>query len=136
MPRFRTYRTSFLAVVVIAALMLGSAGIFHFGMDMQNDGTMSGCAFMGERAICAMTALEHIAAWQSAFAATLPMAGLISLVLLLFVSLFALRSRKLIFLPDKDPPTYRFRLHYRKRAPFLDPLQEAFSNGILHPKVF
>lgn len=124
-----------IAIVTLALLVLGSFGVLHFGM-MPSDGQMSGCPFMGEGAVCRMDPLEHLAAWQSAFTATIPGQSVASFVLLLLLSLLLLQHGRQRFARKKASPTRGFRVPYRGRLFFHHPLQEAFSDGILHPKLF
>jgi hypothetical protein len=122
-----------IAIVALSFLLLSSFGVLHFSM-MQTDGQMSGCPFMGEGAICQMNPLEHLAAWQSAFTTILPGQSVVFLLLLL--SFLLLRFGRQSFARNKDSPIHLFYIRYRERLFFLNPLQEAFSNGILNPKVF
>lgn len=124
-----------IAIVALSFLLLSSFGVLHFSM-MQTDGQMSGCPFMGEGAICQMNPLEHLAAWQSAFTTILPDQSLASLLLLLLLSFLLLRIGRQKFARNKDSPIQLFRIRFRERLFFPSPLQEAFSNGILNPKVF
>jgi hypothetical protein len=122
-----------IAIVALSFLLLSSFGVLHFSM-MQTDGQMSGCPFMGEGAICQMNPLEHLAAWQSAFTTILPGQSVVFLLLLL--SFLLLRFGRQSFARNKDSPIHLFYIRYRERLFFLNPLQEAFSNGILNLKVF
>ncbi len=124
-----------IAIVTLTFLLLGSFGVLHFGM-MPPDGQMSGCPFMGGGAVCRMDPLEHLAAWQSAFTVTIPGQSVASLVLLLLLSLLLLRHGRHRFPRKKILPTRDFRVPHRVRFFFHHPLQEAFSDGILHPKLF
>lgn len=127
--------TTCIAVVALTFLLLGSFGVPHLGM-MPLDGQMSGCPFMGEGAVCKMNPLEHLAAWQSAFTTTLPGQSLASFVLLLLLSLLLLQRARQSFARDKASPIQGFRVRNRVRFSFYHPLKEAFSDGVLHPKLF
>src|SRR3989338_9044020 len=135
MRRFRTYRLSILAIAALALILISHTGIFHVGMNMQ-DSSMFFCPFMGEDAICNMNPLEHIATWQSAFTTTAPGKGVVSLLVLLFASLLVLQTWKHILSRRRDPPIQAFRVRYKVYFPLTSSLQEAFSNGILNPKIF
>lgn len=123
-------------LLAFSFLLVGSFGILHFGIETQSDGTMSGCPFTGEGVICAMSPLGHIAAWQSTFTTTLPGKGSVSLLLLLLISFLSLHMWREIFPRDRDSVIHRIRFKYWERTYFTNPFQEAFSNGIIHPKVF
>lgn len=72
-----------------------------------------------------MTMTEHLAHWQSAFAAVLAELLVLASVLLVFFSNVAL---------DSDTLHYS-RYKYARRVPLRPPLlQELFSRGILHRK--
>ncbi|MHB1086212.1 MAG: hypothetical protein ACYCZ0_00505 [Minisyncoccota bacterium] len=124
-----------IAIVTLTFLLLGSFGVLHFGM-MPPDGQMSGCPFMGEGAVCRMNPLQHLAAWQSAFTTIIPGQSVASFVLLLLLSLLLLQHGTQRFARNKASPTQGFRVPYRERLFFRHPLREAFSDGILHPKLF
>ena len=120
--------------------MVGALGLFNFGMTMGADGHMSGCPFMGTTAVCQMTPLEHISAWQNMFTATVTQNSdqfiiLMSLFGLTFIAIAALR---LMFDSCVALLESRQKL-YAKRLPafsLTNPLQEAFSQGILNPKLY
>lgn len=115
-------------------------GVATMDMRMSHDGTMaSGCPFMPDMAtLCQMQPLEHIAAWQSAFEATPNLHTALAVLLLLLSCVFTAVS----LCPRPIPQLRKVLLHtsahtyYRRQIPIAHPLQEAFSNGILHPKLF
>lgn len=140
MISLRSKLASILFVLALAAALLaGNMGLSHFGMSTDADGNMttSNCPFMfGQTAICTMSPLEHIAAWQSMFA-SLP-AGAISIlgVLLLAAFIYRFNWAKLQFYASKASfRARRFALHHTYILSSTS-LQELFSNGILNPKVF
>ncbi len=119
---------------VVSLLLIGSSGIFHSGMDMQSGKAMGNCPFMpGMTALCNMSPLEHVAAWQSMFTTTAAESALTLILLLIFAAIVFVYSLRRELYPEPRAP-----LLYRKLAVVLcrSPLQEAFSNGILNPKVF
>lgn len=107
------------------------------GMSTQPNGKMSDCPFANNTAsICTMSPLEHIAAWQSFFS-TLPVK---KMLLIFSLVIFALA---LFLLPKFFQQFLKYQnLFYLQRCRYLQkvfirhPLQEAFSNGILNPKIF
>lgn len=125
-------------VVVIILVFLGTmfGGLFHMTSAMDMSGDMSGCAFMthGE-AICSMNTLDHISAWKSAFTAITPSLTLLLLALAAVAIVLAVAPNLLLrqrYRPQILPREVRDRIYtfsYR-------PLQELFSSGILHPKLF
>lgn len=133
--RFGTYAAASLAGALFALLVFSSSGFAHAGMNMPIDSQTAACPFMGG-AVCTMSPLEHLAAWQNAFraafvndraAAQLLIASALLLVAGFLQNLAAKRGLLLLQRPRGIP---------RRETRILGPLQEAFSNGILNPKVF
>lgn len=124
----------FLIAATITVLFASSAGMP--GMTTNADGHMSNCPLMGVAALCNMSPLEHIAAWQNIFAA-LPFkkaAALASLLLLVSFTIFFLRD---FWDTSRLQSVAVHRQRFRRRARNVhDEIQEAFSDGILNPKVF
>ena len=138
-------RPAHIGVVLILAafLIAGTSGLPHLGMDMpmESGGQMSSvnCFMPGmTEALCQMNPLQHIATWQNMFAAVPSQGSILTLLLALLalalgaLLLYSYRGaappRVLVFQPSFA--------YYKRYIPFTDPLQEAFSNGILHPKIF
>lgn len=131
-------------VLLFAALVfffVGFLGLGHANMTMGSAGEMpAGNCFMPgmTEALCQMNPLEHIASWQSMFTAV-PSQGD---VILLLLALLALALGALFIHPHRSasPPQATVLqtpfLYYKRRIPIVHPLQEALSNGILHPKIF
>lgn len=124
-------------VAFLAVLLSGPS--HSMGMEKQSDGTMSGCLFIGMDELCAMTSAEHLAAWQSMFAATAPQKALVFSLLILFalIFVFVLVHTRRLFLPWSDYIIH-FRLYIRHNPhlSLFDPLKEAFSQGLLNPKIY
>lgn len=132
----------FLVLAVGAFIFMSIAGMLLSGMsmgmlgethgDMQGD--MQGCPFMLGTSICHMSLFEHIASWQAMFATT----GRISLIVLaalsMLVSLFFLS--KYFYPPPRYFSTRKLTRLTQKSLRFTESLLEAFSSGILNPKLF
>lgn len=118
------------AGMLLSGMSMGMAGETHG--DMQ--GNMQGCPFMFGTSICHMSLFEHIASWQTMFAAT----GRISLIMLaalsVLVSLFFLS--KYFYPPPRYFSTRKLTRLTQKSLRFTESLLEAFSSGILNPKLF
>lgn len=123
---------------LILMFLLGAmfVSLFHMSMGMDMHGGMSDCPFMAhEEVICPMDLADHLAAWKAVFQAVAPtivfliaIAGAVALVATVAPHLFTPKRRPILRLHRLlRERTYSFS--YR-------PLQELFSNGILHPKVF
>lgn len=123
---------------IFMLLLLGSFSLAYFhtqGMSAM-DVPMPGCPFMndGVPVLCTMSPLEHIEAWQDMFTAIpVAFAILLCLTLLVFFTPY-LHSFKW------SPPLrsrFRFTAPYTTSKPiFQSYIQEAFSSGILNPKLF
>lgn len=122
-----------IAITVLLGAMFLSLFSMFSGMDMA--GGMSGCPFMSHgEVLCPMNVADHIGAWQSVFQAITP-----TIVLLLAVVVVATITSVAphLLLPRYKPiPIIQRRLRERTYAFSHRPLQELFSNGILHPKLF
>jgi len=126
----------FIALAVFAMLLFG---FFGFGMGMDMNGTMINCPFAGHSmSICKMNPMEHIQEWQSMFT-TLPAKDALSSLLSILLALLALVGvtffRK-FSLHDQPWPEVYINPFYLRKPQIFDPLREAFSNGILNPKIF
>ena len=124
-------------VLAFSAVLL--FGFFGFGMGMDMNGTMINCPFAGHSmSICKMNPMEHIQEWQSMFT-TLPekdtLSSLLS-ILLALLALFGLRFFKKFSLHDQPWPEVYINTFYLRKRQIFDPLKEAFSSGILNPKIF
>lgn len=124
---------SALTLLLAFLLLTGSLGISHHGMSMDMDGTMTDCPFLPGVSICMMSPLEMIAASQSFLSGVIFNTDSSLILLLVFatpipIAFFALFS----------PPqiTSRFRVRKQKHRIRFNFLEEAFSNGILNPKLF
>ena len=107
------------------------------GMPMGMDGEMIGCPFMDMdgASICHMSLFEHISTWQGAFTSVVDQHGVGLLLLLLaavlaFTLIHLLGSLKDIACLPLD------QRRYRRKVIHLAFLAEAFSSGILNPKLF
>ena len=126
---------------VVAFFSVGFLGLGHTTMVMDPDGAMpvDNCVMPGmTEALCQMNPLEHIAAWQGMFASVLNqsdvsllLASLLTLILGALIVYAWHSTLPLLIRVLRHPSRYR-----SERIPFIRPLQEAFSSGILHPKIF
>ena len=128
----------FLLLAVGAFLFMSLAGILISGMSMgmagDMQGNMQGCPFMLGTSICHMSLFEHISTWQTMFVAT----GRISLILLAvlstLVTLFFVS--KYFYPPPRYFSTRKLTRLSQKSLRFTESLFEAFSSGVLNPKLF
>lgn len=108
------------------------------GMTANESGDMAGCIFTGKTMLCKMSVVEHISLWQNMFTA-IPRESL-TLLALLVLSMAAIFVIKDVLAPlrsSKDE-TLEKRLYLREHPDLLlfNPLKEAFSQGILNPKIY
>ena len=125
--------------VIVAIFSINIAVFMHpFAMQMDKDGKMAGCIFNGMNEICAMSLQEHLAAWQTLFAA-IPVKATTSILATLLLSMIFINfsieslSENLINLEFK---MRRLHVHFKKEFSFSSSLQEAFSQGILNTKIY
>ena len=136
-PRGMTMTRTVWAVVTGIFLSVMFLSLFHMPVGMDMSGSMSSdCPFMShEEVICSMSTLDHLTAWKSAFMAVLPSLTLLLLVIAAVVPILSVapnllqRQRYRTVLPTRYLSERTYSYSYR-------PLQELFSNGILHPKLF
>ncbi len=122
--------------IVLVVLTVLLFGISCFGVGMDANMSIINCPFGGHSmSICKMNPMEHIQEWQSMFT-TLPVKDTLALLSLL-LALFALLKFRQVFSVPKIPQADSYiNLFYLHRHPIFNPLKEAFSSGILNPKIF
>ena len=129
-----------LVFALIAFLLVAFFGISQsMGMGKQNNGKMDGCIFTGKVEICTMTFSEHISHWQSLFTATTPQNSLALVLLILLAVVFvviAIFKRNLLLLFNYYTARWRFYVRNNPELSLFDPIKEAFSQGILNPKIY
>lgn len=137
-PMLGTYNRFFGIVVVIAVFSVSILSTIHFGMDTSSAEAMSDCPFATTQGLCAMdNPIDHASMWRGLLA-VFPVSAM---ALMLFATAIALTS-SFFFSPyilfELLYRVVRVRLRYLSYA-FSHPLRslaEAFSNGILNPKLF
>ena len=114
-------------------------GLSQFGIATDVNGNVAKCPLAGHSmSICITNPTEHIQEWQSMFT-TLPaqqdtVFALFALIVLVafgalgFWNKFSIHNALLLL--------SRLRSRLRDSFQIFDPLQEAFSSGILNPKIF
>lgn len=126
-----------MGIILAFVLATMSIGLFSVStsMHMSHGADMSDCPFMthGE-VVCAMSVTDHLNAWKATFLGTMPtMVIVLSVVLVAFLLMRAphllIPLWRSVYIPDRQ-------LRERTYSFLRRPLQELFSNGILHTKVF
>ena len=122
----------FILITIFLGVMLG--GVFLMtGMDM--NGSMTDCPFSSQtEVVCPMSVADHLGAWKAMFVSVVPA--------VLFLLASALLVPAIITAPHILAGKMRSLIMYRTQLPIRTytycyrALQEQFSNGILHPKLF
>lgn len=113
-------------------------GLLQIGTDMNMVDGKANCPFSGHSmSICKMNPMEHIQEWQSMFT-TLPAKDALSFLsaLLALLALLAIGAWKKFSIHDQPWPEIYINPFYLRKYEIFDPLKEAFSSGILNPKIF
>lgn len=126
--------------MLIAFLSVAFFGVSQtMGMEMRSDGTMGGCLFSGMEEICEMSFTEHLTEWQSMFTTTVTQNAFTLILLLLLAVVFVavgIFKRNLHLLSSFHATRWRLYLRYNPELSLFNPLKEAFSQGILNPKIY
>ncbi len=122
-----------LGIIVFLAMSFWSLS----SMSMDTNGHMVNCPFMDSLSgFCQMSVSEHISQWQQFFAMTKEKNLVLSLFFLMAVILVGLFTHSKF----KDETQYqKFRNYlyrYRPELKLFDHLLLAFSQGIIHSKVY
>ena len=119
----------------MASLVLsaGTLGSLHA---LSMDADMSGCPLMAQSAsLCRMSPIEHLALWQRLFSA-LPQRALLLVVVGFLLSAFLPRRAESMLTTRELGAPYQAYQRSVLTVISLDPLKSAFSQGILHPKIY
>ncbi len=120
-----------------ASLIITVLGVGYLGMNVSPNGEMSHCPFMGIATVCQMNPLEHIVAWQNMFTA-LPQKDIFTSLTFLLLIIFSFPLlRNFLPIPSKESLSAEAIRYKRKNILFIPtPLQRAFSDWLLPPKIF
>ncbi len=114
-----------LLLILITVILL----IFSFGFMAMNMDGRGFCPVMGMSVICHMNPLGHIGKWQAMFTA-------IPLEIIFTAFVFMFFSWVYVKFEHSLKPLSLIRYEFFSFNFFSSPLQEAFSDGILNPKIF
>lgn len=109
------------------------------GMEKTADGSMGGCLFTGMEEICEMNFTQHLTQWQSMFTTTAPQKALAFALLLLLAVVFVtvgIFKRNLLLLFSYYATRWRLYIRDNPNLSLFNHLREAFSQGILNPKIY
>ena len=123
-----------LTLAVVTAMFFG----MNAGMDMNQDGIMSGCMF-DQSVKCPMDYSEHIQNWQQTFIAIQPTQNnLLTLLIIVFIS----APFFVVFSQWQNVIKWRAvipKTQWRQRniiAKLSDHILQALSDGILNPRIY
>lgn len=135
----KKFAISFFAFGLFAFVTLSVFGLGHMsGMEANKDGNMEGCIFTGKTMLCKMGIVEHISLWQGMFTA-MPQEGLLFMALLILLVAVIFVTKNILAPPrlsNGEILTKRLYLKEHPDLPLFNPLKEAFSQGILNPKIY
>lgn len=120
-------------ITIVTGIMFLS--LFHMSMGMDMTGDMTDCPFASQtKVICPMDIADHLSAWKSMFLSTIPtvlflLAGALLVTAITTAPHLWVRGMSLLVVYFIQSPIRTYSHCYRA-------LQELFSNGILHPKLF
>lgn len=132
----RKIANTIFVIGVIAFFFVGFLGVTNFGMDMGMSGMMFHCPFANGMSLCDMSPFEHMATWQSMFTSLPRQQDIGSLFLLLLVCFLLFAWKRYRYPPSKNLVRQFLYVRYKEYIPLGNFLQEAFSKGILNPKLF
>lgn len=121
-----------LVLLLLSLMLFGTLSMAHTSMNMNHDGGMTDCPFMPGVTICSMSPFEVISASQS-FLSDIALQKDIALLLLLISGAFVSYALFKFFSPPRDLHAFRIISKHSKQTNFL---LEAFSSGLLNPKLF
>lgn len=125
------------AVIAVSFVWFGTFGLLSHMNQMKQDTQMGGCLF-DQAEVCGMGISEHISSWQGAFT-TLPQnISLINLLVLAMLSIFMVAFWRNPLFEFYDRIASRSKLYIKRysQIQFFNSLREAFSQGILNPKIY
>lgn len=136
---YQKFTIFLLAFGLFAFVALSIFGLWHMSdMEANKDGNMEGCIFTGKTMLCKMGIVEHISLWQGMFTAV-PQESLMLLALLILLVAVIFVIKNILAPSHLSSSEVLTRRLYSKEHPNLllfNPLKEAFSQGILNPKIY
>lgn len=127
------------AIVAAAFLLFSLFGVvISIGsMKINSDGVMTHCLLMNHTPMYPMSFTEHINLWQTMFSSLLPSVSLMN-ILILALSLVLTQAFNNLSILSLEFLLIQYRI-YLKQHPHISLfnfLKEAFSQGILNPKIY
>ncbi len=124
----------FFILGAVAFIFMSFLGLSHMLMDRH--GEMMNCPFMSTTVLCQMTPLQHLSAWQNMFTQVSIKEISNPFILILLSFLLATLFRNFLY---EFNFSLKQNLYFKTKTILVfipNLLKEAFSNGILNPKVY
>lgn len=123
-------------IIVLATILFLALSTITFAVGMTS-GSMFSCPLMtsGHSVVCPMTAANHIAGWKLLIAAIVEQ----SLMMGILIIVAAVFLHQWIKQHQSPPPSLALRQRYRAYSIIYQLhryLRDAFSSGIIHPKIY
>lgn len=133
---YKVTQTLTALVVLLSLLGIFSLCVFTFSsMKTGEMWKMTGCSLSNTAVLCSLSAAQHLQFWRQIFVPASPMALLLALVIV--AAAFLVRQ---VIDPLHAVITRfkysRWQLLYESTLLLGDYLKQAFSQGILHPKIY
>lgn len=133
----KSYRELLGVVTVLAVISVSVLSTIHFGMDTSSAEAMSDCPFAKTQGLCAMNnPIDHASMWQGLLVVFSSSMVILAPFMAMTTFFFVLLRLPILF--ELLYARIRIRLRYLGYALSypVRPFAEAFSNGILNPKLF
>lgn len=123
--------------VILFTIWILTLGLFGLGFDTESKMAGVNCPLAPGHsvALCMNNPTEHIQEWQNMFIANPSLMGISILFILIILSIIAYLFAG-YFISNNKTIFQKIYIPYSRVKPIFNFLQEAFSNGILNPKVF
>lgn len=132
------YKHTLFGVMFVLFFLSSYLGVATLNLGMgDEEAVLVDCPFVfgHSMAICEMNPMEHLQEWQSMFT-MLPSQNVLLALFALLALLLARKFHSTFSIPEPPLTPRSNRPVYTQSFQIFDPLKEAFSSGILNPKLF
>ena len=130
---FNVNLSKHISIIILASFFFLLVLGLNMTMQMNDDGSMSDCPFMEQASLCQMSVFEHIAKFQSIFAAAVQN-NLIAFLAAIIIAIFSIIVGYLLFVPA--PPKQLVYASDQPQGITFNKILLALSDGIIQPKLF
>lgn len=132
----KTAQTFTTVTILIGLLSIFGLCLSSFPVAAMNEmGQMTDCGLLHTATICPVNVAEHLQFWQQIFIPASPMALLLALVLVV-AAFFVRRIIDPLHSAITGLTYCRWQFLHEPTLLLSDYLRQAFSQGILHPKIY